>query len=152
MCRQTNFGDMSADSGFSGTIARQDIDGGSDDLVAVVPSRKEGVEFIQENNAWGFVRMNREPKYVAIYISEDVKQVKYIGKVRDIVRADEAELAEPVEDYEGYESGKKVLFFEENSVHELEDPIPYESRVVFPPFNYTSLADLKNAESTDSLF
>lgn len=143
---------MSAENEFAGTIARSEVEGDDDDLVAVAPSRKEGVDFIRENNAWGFVRMNREPDYVAIYISEDVRQVKYIGKVREIVEADEANLAQPVEEYEGYDSGKKVLFFEENSVYEIEDPIPYENRVVFPPFNYTTLAEFKSAESTDSLF
>lgn len=143
---------MSAETEFAGTVTRGEIEGEDDDLVAVAPSRKEGVEFIRENNAWGFVRMNREPEYVAIYISEDVQQVKYIGKVREIVDADEAELARPVEEYEGYDSGKKVLFFEEDSVYELEDPIPYENRVVFPPFNYTTLDEFKSAESTDGLF
>ena len=137
---------------FAERIARADIKDDDDALVAVAPSRQEGVEFVRENNAWGFVRMNREPVYVAIYISEDVRQVKYIGKVRKIIEADEADLARPVAEYDGYDSGKKVLFFEESSVYELEDPIPYENRVVYPPFNYTTLAEVKIAESTDGLF
>ncbi|MWV65662.1 hypothetical protein GRS48_12650 [Halorubrum sp. JWXQ-INN 858] len=144
---------MSADQPeFSGTIAREEIKGDEEDLLAVAPSRKEGVDFIRANNAWGFVRMNREPEFVAIYISEDVQQVKYVGRVREIVEADEASLSRPADEYEGYDSGKKVLVFEDDSVYELEDPIPYENRVIFPSFNYTTLGDFKNAESTDDLF
>jgi hypothetical protein len=48
-----------------GTIERAQLEGPDDATVAVFPSQQSGVEFLKENNAWGFVWINQNPEYVA---------------------------------------------------------------------------------------
>lgn len=139
-----------------GLIRRDDISAPDDSSVVVFPSKQSGVDFLKENNAWGFVRIGREPDFVAMYVSENVQQVKYIAKVDNIVEPEQADLARPLEAY--YESGseeaqagfdpeKMVIQFEANSLYELEDPIPFEDK--WPQsLRYTKLGQLKEADTT----
>jgi hypothetical protein len=53
-----------------GTLSREELEGPDEATVAVFPSQTSGVEFLKENNALGFVRINQEPEYVAMYISD----------------------------------------------------------------------------------
>ena len=112
------------------------------------------MEFLKENNAWGFVRINQEPEYVAMYISDDVQEVRYVARVREIVSATEAQLARTLESYIGdqaeFDEGKKVVLFEPGSLYELADPIEYESRVPYS-LRYTELGRFKQAETTDDI-
>lgn len=132
-------------------ITRSEIGGENDALIALFPSRKSGVEFLRENNAWGFVKMNREPEYAGIYIGEDIKKILYFGRISDIVSAEQASLAKPVGEYENFESGRKVIEFVQGELFELENSIPFESRVLYPPVRYTDLAEFKEAETMDDL-
>lgn len=143
-----------------GTIKRQEISGADDASVVVFPTKKSGVEFLKENNAWGFVRIGKEPEYIAMYVSDGIQEVKYVAKIQTIVDPTEADLARPLEAY--YESGsdeaqagfnpdKKVLIFEEDSLYELEDPIPFETKWL-QSLRYTTLGELRAAESTDDIF
>ena len=91
-----------------GSITRNEIDGSDDTLGALFPTQPKGVEFLQENNAWGFVTITREPEFVAIYVSGSEKAVQYFAKVNEIVDAEDAELAHPVEEHPRFESGKKL--------------------------------------------
>lgn len=118
------------------------------------------MDFLKENNAWAFVRIGRDPKFVAMYVSEDVQEVKYVAKVKEIVSPEEADLARPLEFYSepaseteqaGFHPAKKVVVFEEESLHELEDPIPFESKHP-QSLTYTTLGDLKRAQVTDEVF
>jgi len=137
-----------------GTISRNEIEGDEDDLVAVFPSQKSGVEFLKENNAWGFVRINQNPKYVAFYISEDVGAIRYIAKVKEIVKADEASLARSLDDYTGnqaeFDRTKKVVVFEPESLYRLSNEIPLNNRVPYS-LRYTDLGHLKTADTTDDI-
>lgn len=138
----------------SGVINREELDGTDDDLVAVFPSQTSGVEFLKENNAWGFVRINRTPEFVAMYISDDVQAVKYVARVREIVPATEANLARTLESYVGdlaeFDERKQVVVFEPGTLYELADPIEYESRVPYS-LRYTELGRFRQAETTDDL-
>ena len=125
---------------------------GSNSLVALFPSRESGVDFIKENNSWGFVNIAREPEYVGIYISGDAKEIRYFAQVKDIIPAEEATLTQSVEEYEDYQSGRKVIVFEDNSVYKLENPIPFSNRVLYPPVRYTNLQTSKTAVTMDDLF
>jgi len=137
-----------------GTISREELEGPDEATVAVFPSQTSGVEFLKENNAWGFVRINQEPEYVAMYISDDVQEVRYVARVREIVSATEAQLARTLESYVGdqaeFDEGKKVVLFEPGSLYELADPIEYESRVPYS-LRYTELGRFKRAETTDDI-
>jgi predicted type IV restriction endonuclease len=144
----------------SGRITRADIPGNDDDLVALFPTKRSGVEFLKENNAWAFVRIGRNPKFVAMYVSEDLQQVKYVARVKEIVPPEEAILARSLDAYyehasedaqAGFDPAKKVVVFEEGSLHELEDPIPFEG--AHPQsLTYISLGEFKQAEITNDLF
>lgn len=147
------------ETAIAGTISRTDISGDDDDSVVIFPSKKSGVEFLKENNAWGFVRIGQTPEFIAMYVSEGVQQVKYVAKIKEIVDPSAADLARPVEAY--YESGseeaqagfdpdKQVIVFEEDSLYELDDPIPFKNK--WPQsLRYTTLGEFKTAKSTEDI-
>lgn len=134
-----------------GTISRREIDGPDDMLGALFPTQPDGIEFLRENNAWGFVTMKKEPEFVAMYVSGSEKEVKYFARVEDVVDAEEADLARPVEDYPQFDSRKKVVVFQSGSLHELEERIPYRERTPYS-LRYISLNDFRTATGTDELF
>lgn len=137
-----------------GTLSREELKGEDDATVAVFPSQKSGVQFLKENNAWGFVSINQNPEYVAIYVSDDVQSVQYVARVKEIVPANSATLARTVESYAGeqaeFDQSQKVVIFEPGSLYELTDPIPFESRVPYS-LRYTELGRLRKAETTDDI-
>lgn len=136
-----------------GTVQRSDIDGDDDATVAVFPTKESGVPFLQENNAWGFVRVGREFEYVAMYVTGNVGQIKYIAQVKDVVPPEEAELARAVDEYaDGAKMAedKQVVRFEPGTLFELADPIPLESK--YPQgLRYTTLEAVRSAETTDDV-
>lgn len=135
-----------------GTISRAELDGDEDPRVAVFPMRKSGLQFLKENNAWGFVKAAKEFDYVAMYVSEDVQEIRYVARVKDVVSPDEVELARPAEEYADGEidAGKLVVRFEPESLYELANPIPFETK--YPQsLRYTTLGALREAETTDDL-
>jgi hypothetical protein len=133
------------------SISRDEIDGANDVQGALFPTKPEGVEFIRENNAWGFVTISRDPEFVAIYVSDSAKEVRYFARVKEIVDAEDAELARPVEEYPQFDSSKSVVVFEPGSLYELENPIPYRVKTPYS-LRYTSLGQFRSATGTDELF
>jgi predicted type IV restriction endonuclease len=142
-----------------GRIRRAEIEGDDTAQVAVFPTKRSGVAFLRENNAWGFVTIAQNPEFVAMYLSEDVRQIKYVARVRDIVPATEADLARPAEAYfesasddaqAGFDPDQKVVTFEARSLYELADPVPFETK--YPQsLRYTTLEALRTAETTDDM-
>jgi hypothetical protein len=137
----------------AGTIRRRDIEGDPDAAVAVFPTRESGLPFLKENEAWGFVRVGRDFDYVAMYVTGDVRQVKYIAEVERVVSPDRADLKrEPLEykDRGAIADDKKVIVFKPGTLYELEDPVPFETR--YPQgLRYTTLGELRTAETTDDM-
>lgn len=137
----------------AGTILRSEIEGDADATVAVFPTRESGLPFLKENNAWGFVRVGSEFEFVAMYVTGDVREVRYIATVRDIVSPEDAELVRPPEEYVDrarITEDKKVVRFEPDSLYELEDPVPYNTK--YPQsLQYTTLGALRTAETTDDM-
>ena len=146
-------GGAPANNHIAGQISRLDIDGEADATVAVFPTKESGLLFLRENNAWGFVRVGSEFDYVAMYVTGDVRQVRYLAKVKDVVPPEAAELSRPIEEYaDGAKIGenKRVIRFEPESLYELEDPVPYETK--YPQsLRYTTLGELRSAETTDDM-
>lgn len=134
-----------------GEISRREIEGADDTQVALFPTKPEGIEFIRENNAWGFVTISREPEFVAIYVSGSAKEVRYFARIEEIVNAKNAELARPVEEYPQFDPSKSVVVFKPESLYELEDPIPYRVKTPYS-LRYTKIGDLRSATGTDELF
>ena len=153
--QHTTTGEIDAfENAIAGQISRQEITGNPDSRVAVFPTKQSGIPFLKENEAWGFVRVGKEFEYVAMYVTGNVREVQYVAKVRDVVDPNEADLRrEPSEYKDGAKiaEGKKVVRFEQGSLHELEDPIPFKTK--YPQgVRYTTLGALRTAETTDDLF
>lgn len=136
-----------------GTIARSDLQGDSESAVAVFPTHDSGLAFLKENNAWGFVRVGREFEYVAMYVTGDSGEVRYFATVKEVVGPEEAEFVRPLSSYRDdlkIAEGKKAIVFEPNSLYELEDPIPYETK--YPQSRrYTTLGRFRGADTTDDI-
>lgn len=146
---------MTYQSGSVDTISRDEIQGDPDDLVAIFPTQEFGVKFLLENNAWGLVRISREPVYIAMYVSDPVREIKYIGKVRDVVSVNdiEDELKSSVKEYTskaGGGTGNKLVRFEKNGLYQLEEPIPYKNKHP-QSLRYANLSDIRNATTTDDI-
>jgi len=146
---------MTYESSSVDTISRDEIQGDPDDLVAIFPTQEFGINFLIENNAWGLVRIRREPVYIAMYVSDPVKEIKYIGKVRDIILVNEVEddLKSSVKEYTSKVGGgtaNQLVRLEKNSLYQLEEPIPFKNK---HPQNlrYAKLKDLRNATTTDDV-
>lgn len=133
------------------SISRKELQGDDNALVSVAPTRPEGIEFLYENHAWGFPRMSLNPQYMGIYVSGNVKRLEYIGEVDEIITADSAKLAKPAQEYEYYNSSGKVIYFKPDELYQLEDPLPFASRVLYPPQRYTSLYNIKVADTIDDI-
>lgn len=137
----------------AGTIRRSEISGDDDATIAVFPTRESGLPFLRENNAWGFVRVGREFEYIAMYVTGDVRQVKYFAEVKDVVPPEKAELSRPIDEYaDGAKiaDDKRVVRFEPGSLYELADPVPFESK--YPQsLQYTTLGALRSAETTNDM-
>jgi hypothetical protein len=144
----------SGGSAFVEKIDPQQLGGTPESTVAVFPTRPSGINFLKENNAWGFVRARREFDYVAMYVSRGVGEVRYIATVKDAVPPEQAQLRRPALDYidrDEIGAGKEVIRFEEGSLFELEYPIPYSNEAP-QKLRYTTLGALREAETTDDLF
>lgn len=138
----------------AGTVKRSQIEGPNDAPVAVFAVREPGLEFVRENNAWGAIHLQERPDYVAIYVRGEVREVRYVGTVHDIIPPEDATFARDREVYEsdlGLQDWKRVLRFQADGLYELEDPIPYESRYPLGT-QVTSLRTFRSAATTDDLF
>lgn len=137
------------------TISRAEIQGDPDDLVAIFPTQEFGVNFLLENNAWGLVRISREPVYIAMYVSSPVKEIKYIGKVRDIVSVNDIEhdLKNSIEEYTsklGGGTANKLVRLEKDTLYQFEEPIPFKNKHP-QSLRYAKLSELRNATTTDDV-
>lgn len=138
----------------AGRIRRGELEGPDDALVAVFPSQPSGVKFLEDNNAWGFVNINRKPAYVAMYVTDDESAIRYVAEVDRIVGATEADLLKPAEEYKletEFDPNDRVVVFKRGTLHELEDSIPYEEK--YPQsLRYSTLGKLRDAETTNDVF
>lgn len=138
----------------AGTISRDAIDGHPDAKIAIFPTRPSGVQFLKENNAWGFVRVGQDPDFAAFYVAGGPMQIQYIAKIKEIIPAENASLARPVETYGGeeaaYEPGDQVVVFEPGSLYELDDPIGYKNKAPKGRV-YSDLGTFKIASTTEDV-
>lgn len=133
------------------TISRSTLRSLPDGELMICPSRPEGVNFLRENNAWGFVRPKRTPRYFALYVSHPVAAVKYFGEIGAIVdpKAPESTLRNP-EEYDTYTEGKKLVLLKQGTLSELSDPITPGIRHGFQQnLWYTTLGKFISAATLD---
>jgi hypothetical protein len=122
----------------------------TDGEVVVCPSRPEGVDFLKRYNAWGFVKIGREPRYFALYVSSPDSAVRYFAEIEKIVDPKSSE--SPVNDPERYKisEGKRLILFRKDSLRELADPLARGERWPQGKF-YLTLSRLIKAKSLDDI-
>lgn len=138
----------------AGSIKRNRIDGSNNATVAVFAVREPGMEFVREHNAWGAIHLDTSPDFVALYVRGEVREVRYVATVQEVCPPDRLELAREAEVYEpdvDLEEWEQVCRFVPETLYELEDPIPYESRYPLGT-QVTTLKTFRSADTTDDLF
>jgi len=147
-------GSRQGDGALAGMIRREELEGPADAKVAVFPARPSGVKFLKDNNAWGFVKINQAPMYVAMYVTDDNSEIRYVAEVDRIVGATEADLVKPAEEYEHeaeFDPTDQVVVFKPGTLYELENPIPYKEK--YPQsLRYSTLGKLRDADTTWDVF
>jgi len=136
-------------------LKRDDIQGTPNDLVAVFPSRKEGIDFLIKYNAWGYIRMNKKPKYLAFYVKKPYSQILFIGEFSQLSppfnSKDEIKDIDDA-DKDTFTPGKSVIYLKKNSLVKLSNPISCEHDGYAPQgLFYTTLGKIKKAKNTDEL-
>jgi hypothetical protein len=98
--------------------------------------------------------VGRDFDYVAMYVTGDVREIKYFAEVDEVIDPEEAGLERDPLDYKErakIADDKMVIKFNSGSLYELKDPIPYE--VEYPQgLRYTTLSKIRDAETTDDVF
>jgi hypothetical protein len=97
--------------------------------------------------------VGRDFDYVAMYVTGDVREIKYFAEVDEVVEPEEAGLERDPLDYKDrakLAENKMVVKFKSGSLYELEDPIPYESN--YPQgLRYTTLEKIRTGNTTDDV-
>ena len=136
-------------------ISRDELSSLKPGNVVVCPSKPDGVAFLLEYEAWGFVRIKRKPEYFALYVSSPRSEISFFGGVKAVV--DPSDESSPVKDiyheYDTYEEGKKVILLQPESLYRLEEGIPLGSDMgkVIYSLRYVSLNKFLKAKTLDDL-
>jgi len=125
--------------------------------VIVCPSRTEGVKFLKQHNAWGFVQIREEyVPYFALYVGRPKSAILYFGEVESITEPlkSEADLAAAgLKNIEAFEHGKRVIILKPGSLMEFKDPVPLKSNRFVPKSRlYTTLDLLVRANRIEDLW
>ncbi len=141
--------------GGSALIDRSGLAELPDGLVVICPGKRAGVDWLKRNNSWAYKRIGRDPRYFALYVSEDVREIRYFGQVKGVV--DPSHPDSPTRDTyredKFYKPGKKVILLEPGSLVELEPPIPLGDDANKAPQNlrYCQLSQLRSAQTLDDI-
>ena len=123
--------------------------------VVICTSKPKGVRFLLKYNAWGFVRIQKDPYYFALYVSRPLSRVAYFGEVEKIVYPkdfDSPISAEEASRYENFGEGKKVIILKPQSLRRLKEGIPKGPLRKLPQgIRYTTFRQLVDAKTTDDL-
>jgi len=93
-----------------------------DGELILCPAKPSGIEFLTTNNAWGFIRLKRTPKYLALYVGRPNSAIEFVGEVEKVVEAGSAEC--PIKsDDPNYEVGKKLVLLKKDRLWALAKPI-----------------------------
>jgi hypothetical protein len=123
--------------------------------VVVCTSKLNGVKFLLKYNAWGFVRIQKEPTFFALYVSRPLSRISYFGEIKDIVYPEDSDspiTKEEASQYENYSEGKKIIVLKSKSLRRLKQGIPKGPLKRIPQgMRYTNFTKFLNARTTDDL-
>lgn len=134
-------------------VSLAEVEGDKGDLVAIFPMREEGIQFLNQANAWGSVNLKREPKFVALYVSGDYRQLRYLCSVDSITPVSDVDssIQTKLKEHNAYDPTKYVISF--TNIFVLKHPIPFSGgqQGIIRGLQYTTLETLLNANGTDEL-
>jgi len=137
------------------SIARNELATKPSGEVVLCPSKLGGIEFLKKYNAWGFVTMNRQVPYFALYVGRPEFSVLYFGEVESITKPIEAkEDIRRIEerDIDGFPAGKRAIHLKSGTLVKLKDPIPLMNKRAAPRgIRYTTLEKLIKARNIEEL-
>jgi len=137
------------------SVARNELATKPPGEVVLCPSKVEGVEFLKKYNAWGFVTMNKQVPYFALYVGSPESSVLYFGEVESITKpiASKEDIQRIEEkDIESFPTGKRAIHLKPGTLVKLADPVPLKNRRIAPRgIRYTTLEKLMNANYAEDL-
>ncbi|MCK4456707.1 MAG: type I restriction enzyme HsdR N-terminal domain-containing protein [Thermoplasmata archaeon] len=127
-----------------------------DGLVAVLPGKPSGVEWMNRFYAWGYVRIGRTPDYFALYVSSPVHGIQYLAEVDRVIdpAAPDSPVKDQYQDDSTHKPGKKVILFKKGSLRRLPSEIPLgkKTRGQIQSLRYCTLENLRKARTMDDLW
>ena len=135
-------------------IGRSELSSLPDGELVLCPSHPDGVEFLEAHRAWGFIRISRTPRYFALYVSQPVSEIQYVGEIESIVDPATDGHTPVGTDHESYASGKKLIVFKRRKLWKLAEPVTYgEAGGGKAPqsIRYIKLSTLANAKTLDDI-
>jgi len=131
-------------------VTRSELTRWADGEVIICPSKPDGVEFILERDAWAFVRVTRQPRYFALYVSAPESAVKFISEIHKIVDPTSPESPLKPSEHGTYEKGKKAIIFKPGSLRRLAEPLG-RGKAHPQGIWYSTLNSLARAKTLDDL-
>ena len=127
-----------------------------EDVVLVCPSKPDGAWFFFKYAAWGFIRVNSNPKFLALYLGSPMGKVMYVGEVESITppltARDQLSWIDD-SDVDTFTPGKKAVRLKRESLRELETPIPVGRAGSQPQSpRFTTARKLATAKTTADLW
>lgn len=144
--------DMNSGQPIFETVDLANLPGDEDAKVGVYACDFErGMPFVYEHDAWGFIRIASKPEYFCLYLNRPYQQLQVVASVSDIVSKDAFFTERDVSrDPEEIADDKMALIFDD--IYQLANPIPVgEVSSRMQGLMYTSLGELRSAETTDDL-
>jgi hypothetical protein len=137
-------------------ISREELASMKAGMVVICPSKPEGVNFLLQHNAWGFVRIRRKPEYFALYISHPESKILFFGEVEDVLYPQDPEsplTEEEARSYKEFKQGKKIIVLKLGSLRKLDKGIPKGTakRGRLQGLKYAILSKFTNAKTLDNL-
>jgi len=123
-----------------------------DGQVVLCSSHYDGIEFLKTYNAWGFLRINKTPSYLALYIRSSIAAIQFLGEVDRVI--DPASADSPVgPQHPAYKTGRKLVILKEGRLWSLAEPIPLGANKRKAPIShrFLSLSQLARAVTLDDL-
>jgi hypothetical protein len=137
-------------------ISRKELASLKEGIVVICPSKPEGVNFLLQHNAWGFVRIRRKPEYFALYLSHPESKILFFGEVEDVLYPKDSEsplTEEEARSYKEFKEGKKIIVLKPGSLRKLDKGIPKGTakRGRLQGLKYATLTKFTNARTLDDL-
>ena len=134
------------------SIDMKELRSKADGEMVVCLSKPSGITFLIQYNAWGFIRLSRQPKYIAIYITNPSSSIEYFAEVEKVISpSDPSSPVSNPNEFESYGEGYKLVIFKPNSLYRLTSALPTGQKHIPRGLWYTELSKFVGASSIDNI-